>query len=61
MNNSKDIYGLYTLFDIARDTMLEVIFKYLEIDLNQKKEKVTIELSGVIAKKIEEFQNKFSK
>ena len=61
MNNSKDIYGLYTLFDIARDTMLEVIFKYLEIDLNQKKEKVTIELSGIIAKKIEEFQNKFSK
>ena len=61
MNNSKDIYGLYTLFDIARDTMLEVIFKYLEIDLNQKKEKVTIELSAVIAKKIEEFQNKFSK
>jgi len=35
INNSKDIYGLYSLFDMARDSVFEPIFQDLKNDLNK--------------------------
>ena len=58
INSSKDIYGLYTLFDIARDSVLGPILKDLEIELNKKKVNMTKDLEITIFKKIEEFVNK---
>ena len=58
INSSKDIYGLYTLFDMARDSVLGPILKDLEIELNKKKVNMTKDLEVTIFKKIEEFVNK---
>ena len=58
INSSKDIYGLYTLFDMARDSVLGPIVKDLEIELNKKKVNMTKDLEVTIFKKIEEFVNK---
>ena len=58
INSSKDIYGLYTLFDMARDSVLGPILKDLEIELNKKKLNMTKDLEVTIFKKIEEFVNK---
>jgi len=58
INNSKDIYALYSLFDIARDSIIEIIFKDLEIELNKQKIEVTKKLENVIHQKILEFAKK---
>ena len=58
INSSKDIYGLYTLFDMARDSVLGPILKDLEIELNKKKLNMTKDLEVTIFKKIEEFVNR---
>ena len=59
INNSKDIYGLYSLFDLVRDSILEPIFKDLEIDLNKDKIETQAELQKTfIPQKIEELKNK---
>ena len=58
INSSKEIYGLYTLFDMARDSVLGPILKDLEIELNKKKVNMTKDLEVTIFKKIEEFVNK---
>ena len=53
LNNAKEFYGLYTLFDLARDSILGPILKDLERDLNIRKLNMTKELQDVILKKIE--------
>ena len=59
INNSKDIYGLYSLFDMVRDSIFEQIFKDLEMDLNRDKIDTQIELQkNIIPKKIEELKKK---
>ena len=59
INNSKEIYGLYSLFDLVRDSILEPIFKDLEIDLNKDKIETQAELQKTfIPQKIEELKNK---
>ena len=58
INSAKDIYGLYSLFDIIRDNIIEVIFKDLEIDLNKQKIEITKELEDTIQDKIVEFSKK---
>ena len=59
INNSKESYGLYSLFDLVRDSILEAIFKDLEIDLNKDKIETQAELQKTfIPQKIEELKNK---
>jgi len=59
INSSKEIYGLYSLFDLVRDSILEAIFKDLEIDLNKDKIETQAELQKTfIPQKIEELKNK---
>ena len=59
INNSKEIYGLYSLFDLVRDSIFEPIFKDLEIDLNKDKIETQAELQKTcIPQKIEELKNK---
>ena len=59
INNAKDIYGLYSLFDLVRDSIFEPIFKDLEIDLNKDKIETQAELQKTfIPQKIEELKNK---
>lgn len=48
INNSKDIYGLYSLFDMARDSVFEPIFQDLKNDLNKNKIETQIELQKTI-------------
>ena len=61
INTSKEIYALYSLFDIARDAMISAIFEDLVIELNKQKFEVTKELEGVIQNKIIEFTKKLMK
>ena len=59
INNAKDIYGLYSLFDLVRDSIFEPIFKDLEIDLNKDKIETQAELQKTfIPQKIEDLKNK---
>ena len=59
INSSKDIYGLYSLFDLVRDSIFEPIFKDLEIELNKSKIETTAELQkNIIPQKTEELKNK---
>lgn len=59
INSSKDIYGKYSLFDLARDSIFEPIFKDLEMDLNRNKIDTQVELQKtVIQKKVDELKNK---
>ena len=59
INNSKDIYGLYSLFDLVRDSIFGPIFKDLEMDLNKSKIETTAELQkNIIPQKTEELKNK---
>jgi predicted GTPase len=57
INTSKEIYALYTLFDLARDLMLEEIIKDLEINLNTEKKLVTELLYTDIINKIKEIES----
>ena len=62
INNSKEIYGIYSLFDSVRDAIFEPIFKDLEIDLNNDKMDTQIKLEkSIIPKKIEEIKNQLLK
>ena len=59
INSSKDIYGLYSLFDLVRDSMFEEIFEDLEIDLNKDKLETQVEMQkSIIPKKMEELTKK---
>ena len=59
INSSKAIYGLYSLFDLVRDSIFEPIFKDLEIELNKSKIETTAELqNNIIPQKTEELKNK---
>jgi len=59
INSSKDIYGLYSLFDLVRDTMLEEIFQDLEVDLNKDKIETQVEMQKtIVPKKLEELTQK---
>ena len=59
INNSKKIYGLYSLFDSARDSILEPIFKDFEIELIKNKIETQIELEKtIIPQKTEDLKNK---
>ena len=58
INSSKEIYGLYSLYDIIRDSMLEVIFKNLKEELYKEKIEIIKELDDVIQQKITEFAKK---
>lgn len=57
INTSKEIYALYSLFDLARDSMLEEIIKDLEINLNNEKKFVTKLLYSDIINKIKEIES----
>ena len=57
INTSKDIYALYTLFDLVRDSLLEEIIKDLEINLNKEKQIVTEQLFSDIIDKIKEIES----
>ncbi len=59
INSSKEYYGLYSLFDLVRDSMFEEIFEDLEIDLNKDKIDTQVELQKtLIPKKLEELAEK---
>ena len=59
INSSKDIYGLYSLFDIVRDSIFEPIFKDLEMELNTNKIDTQAELEKtVVPRKIDELKRK---
>ena len=59
INSSKDIYGKYSLFDLARDSIFEPIFKDLETDLNRNKIDTQVELQKtIIQKKVDELKDK---
>ena len=59
INSSKDIYALYSLFDLARDSIFDPIFKDLEIDLNRNKIDTQVELQKtIIQKKIDELKER---
>lgn len=59
INSSKDIYALYSLFDLARDSIFDPIFKDLEIDLNRNKIDTQVELQKtIIQKKIDELNDR---
>ena len=57
INTSKEIYALYSLFDLARDSILEEIIKDLEINLNNEKKLVTKLLFSDIINKIKEIES----
>jgi hypothetical protein len=57
INTSKEIYALYSLFDLARDSILEEIIKDLEINLNNEKKLVTELLFSDIINKIKEIES----
>ena len=57
INTSKDIYALYSLFDLARDSILEEIIKDLEINLNNEKKLVKELLFSDIINKIKEIES----
>ena len=59
MNSSKDIYGLYYLFDLFRETILEEIVNDLEFNLNDEKYEMTKHLKKEITQKINEFKKAF--
>ena len=54
---SKEIYGKYFLYDMFRDTMLELILNDLKNNLTEIKIEATKELQFEINRKIEEFKN----
>ena len=58
INSSKEIYGLYSLYDIIRDSMIEVIFINLKEELYKEKIEIIKELDDVIQQKITEFAKK---
>ena len=59
INNSKEIYGIYSLFDAVRDSMFEQIFADLENDLNKNKIETQVDLEKtIIPQKIEELKKK---
>ena len=59
INSSKDIYALYSLFDLARDSIFDPIFKDLEIDLNRNKIDTQVELQKtIIQKKVDELKER---
>lgn len=59
INQSKSIYGLYSLFDLVRDSIFEPIFKDFEIELNRNKIDTQVELEKtIIPEKTEELKNK---
>ena len=59
INQSKSIYGLYSLFDLVRDSIFEPIFKDFEIELNRNKIDTQVELQKtIIPQKTEELKNK---
>ena len=57
INTSKKIYALYSLFDLARDSILEEIIKDLEINLNNEKKLVTKLLFSDIINTIKEIES----
>lgn len=59
INNSKEIYGIYSLFDAGRDSMFEQIFTDLQNDLNKSKIETQVDLEKtIIPQKIEELKKK---
>lgn len=59
INQSKSIYGLYSLFDLVRDSIFEPIFKDFEMELNRNKIDTQVELQKtIIPQKTEELKNK---
>ena len=59
INNSKEIYGIYSLFDAVRDSMFEQIFTDLQNDLNKSKIETQVDLEKtIIPQKIEELKKK---
>ena len=61
INNSKDIYGLFFLFDMFRDSMLEIILNDLKNNLTEIKIEATKKLQHEIDTKIKEFKCLFVK
>lgn len=62
INNSKSIYGLYSLFDLARDSLFEPIFEDLAMELNRNKIDTQVELEkSIIPQKTEELKKKVMK
>ena len=60
LDTSKDIYGLYFLYDMIRETILHEIIEDLNNDFNQRKMNITKELDPTFQKIIKDFKQKFN-
>ena len=60
-DSSKDIYGLYFLYDMLRDTILHEIIVNLNEDFKERKMETTKKLDLIISEKIKDFNQKFNK
>ena len=58
-DSSKDIYALYFLYDMFRETILHEIIINLNEDFKKRKLETTTQLDILIKEKIEEFKLKF--
>ena len=59
LDRSKDIYGLYFLYDLLRDTILHEIIEDLNEDYKNKKIETTKEMEILTKEKIQEFNQQF--
>lgn len=60
LDTSKDIYGLYFLYDMIRETILHEIIEDLNNDFNQRKMNITKELDPTFQKIIKDFKQQFN-
>ena len=60
LDTSKDMYGLYFLFDMLRDTILKEIIENLNKDFKNRKLETTKQLNILITEKIKEFTKQFN-
>jgi hypothetical protein len=59
LDSSKDIYGLYFLYDLLRDTILHEIIEDLNKDYKNKKLETTKKIEILTKEKIQEFKQQF--
>ena len=59
LDSSKDIYGLYFLYDLLRDTILHEIIEDLNEDYKNKKLETTKKIEILTKEKIQEFNQQF--
>ena len=59
LDRSKDIYGLYFLYDLLRDTILHEIIEDLNDDYKNKKLETTKKMEILTKEKIQEFKQQF--